>query len=401
MPVTPHPPLITRLPPGFWLVLDTVFGALVALWSIVELREVSRDPDPLGRGLPHPGPAALALAVGTIIALGVVIALRRRAPLGGSLALLATWVVFVAVDGRYWFAVVVCTTTIVAATMVVYLLASTRGTWIGLKALGVAVAAGALTLVGHADLRQGGSLAAIATASAWAIGYTVARHRAYRTDLARHERRLVHAEFVEQRLEIARELHDVIAHSMSVVSIQSGYGLYVLDRDPAQARSALDAIQATSQTSIRELRNLLAVLRAGSGDGGPDGLVPTPRLADLDTVIGRTEDAGVQVDLRITGTARPLTAGMEVNVYRIIQEALTNVVKHADATTARVRVDYGANELAVEIHDDGCGGPAAPDGHGLSGMRERVAIYGGRFSAGAGPDTGFLVSACLPMGGLG
>ncbi|MFG1783426.1 sensor histidine kinase [Rhodococcus oryzae] len=399
MPVTPHPPLITRLPPGFWLVLDTAFGALVALWSIVELREVSRDPDPLGRGLPHPGPAALALAVGTIIAMGMVIALRRRAPLGASLALLATWVVFVAVDGRYWFAVVVCTTTIVAATMVVYLLASTCGTWIGLSALGVAVAAGALVLVGHADLRQFGYVAAIVTTSAWAIGYAVARHRAYRTDLARHERRLVHAEFVEQRLGIARELHDVIAHGMSVVSIQSGYGLYVLDRDPAKARSALDAIQATSQASIRELRGLLAVLRAGSGDG-PDGLVPTPRLADVATVISRTEDAGVQVDLRITGTARPLTAGMEVSVYRIIQEALTNVVKHADATTAVVRVDYGANELAVEICDDGCGGPTDPDGHGLSGMRERVAIYGGRFNAGVGPDTGFLVSARLPMGGL-
>jgi signal transduction histidine kinase len=276
----------------------------------------------------------------------------------------------------------------------------------------------------------------------------------------------------EERLRIARELHDVVAHSMSVIAVQAGYGQYVIDSQPADARAALGAIQSTSREALDEMRRMLGALRqadetsAGSeaaldladnrtvGDGtqpadtvGPLAalfrqvanlpvgssavsaassaaaapLFPAPGLADLDRLVARTGGAGVQVAVVRRGTVRELPASIDLSAYRIIQEALTNVVKHAHASRCDVLIAYGRDELIIEVTDSGAGAPAltgavamyggalaagaAADlygngfsgGHGIIGMRERVSLLGGSFSAGPMPGYGFRVNAHIPL----
>jgi signal transduction histidine kinase len=205
----------------------------------------------------------------------------------------------------------------------------------------------------------------------------------------------------EERLRIARELHDVVAHSISVIAVQSGVGVHVADGQPAEARKALAAIQATSRTALDELRRLLGVLRQDDEPRG--GLAPTPGLADLDALLGQVVGAGLAVRLRVEGTRPAVPGGVDLCAYRIIQEALTNVVKHAGPAQAQVRVCYGDREVSVEVTDDGRGvaAPAgtgrAGAGHGLVGMRERVALFGGDLKVGPRPGGGFRVAARLPF----
>jgi signal transduction histidine kinase len=240
--------------------------------------------------------------------------------------------------------------------------------------------------------------------AAWAAGRAVRAGRAYAAGLREQAERRAQAALdqarravAEERLQVARELHDVVAHSMSVVAVQAGVGRYVIEQDPAEAASALAAIETISRTALREMRQLLGILR----DGEPGEMLAAPGLDDIPDLARR---AGLRVDVAVRGTPRPLPVGMDLAAFRIVQEALTNVVKHSGTDRGRVEVTYSADAVAVEVTDEGAGG-AAPDsaghgprGHGLIGMRERVALYGGEFSAGPRPGRGYRVRAWLPTG---
>jgi signal transduction histidine kinase len=199
----------------------------------------------------------------------------------------------------------------------------------------------------------------------------------------------------EERLRIARELHDVLAHNITTINVQSGVALHLIDEQPEQARTALQVINDASADALREVRSALSALR---GDGEQPPRAPTAGLDGLGELMSRASVSGVEVSLDVNGDRRPLPASVDLAAFRIVQESLTNVVRHAGATTATVKLTYGDRELTVRIEDDGRGGVAANGGSGIAGMRERAAALGGRFEAGPGPDGGFLVSAHLPFG---
>jgi signal transduction histidine kinase len=200
----------------------------------------------------------------------------------------------------------------------------------------------------------------------------------------------------DERLHIAQELHDVLAHTLSVIAVQAGTGAHVIDQNPAEAKRALDNIAETSRSSLAELRQLLGVLRS---DDDTKTYVPAPRLADLDRLAGEVTAAGVPVEMTIEGSPGELTPGVELTAYRIVQEALTNVMKHAGPARAQVRLSFTSGALEIDVTDDGRGLAARngnSHGHGLIGMQERVAMYGGTLQAAGAPGGGFRVSATLP-----
>jgi signal transduction histidine kinase len=208
----------------------------------------------------------------------------------------------------------------------------------------------------------------------------------------------------DERERIARELHDIVTHHVSVIVIQAGAGLTALDRRPEQARSALEAIDRTSREALTDMRRMLGML----GDApeppttGRDGSnAPMPRLERLGELIEEVRAAGLPVELSLEGVPRPLDAGVELSAYRIVQEALTNALKHARGSKAKVRLAYGSRAIEIEVSDQGGTGrrdlgETMAGGRGLIGMRERVALYGGDFDAGA-TSTGFRVHARLPI----
>jgi signal transduction histidine kinase len=206
----------------------------------------------------------------------------------------------------------------------------------------------------------------------------------------------------EQRMAIARELHDVLAHHISLISVQAGVALHLMDEQPEQARTALTAIRQASRESLGELRSVLELLRHGAdGADGADGAprAPAPGLDALDALVERTSAAGLPVTVEVTGTARPLPAAVGLAAYRIVQEALTNVTRHAGRpVSATVRLDYAPDRLTVEVTDDGPGsGDTSGTGSGLLGMAERAAALGGQLDAGPRPGGGFRVAARLPV----
>jgi signal transduction histidine kinase len=206
----------------------------------------------------------------------------------------------------------------------------------------------------------------------------------------------------EERSQIARELHDIVAHAMSVIAVRSGVARMVIDTDPQQAREALAIIETTTRRSLAEMRLLVSVLRDPRDTDAE--LSPAPGLGDLDRLVSDTAVAGVAVDLRIDGDVRPLPPVADLSAYRIVQEALTNVVRHAGPTRAHVLISYRAGGLSIEVTDDGRDGPSPSaarngSGHGLIGMRERAALFGGELSAGP-HAAGFRVRASLPMAEL-
>jgi signal transduction histidine kinase len=264
-------------------------------------------------------------------------------------------------------------------------------------AAGLSVFAGAEFLIGPPHVFR--FLGVLAWALVVVIAGEVTRyHRAY-LDEAR--RRVAEAErtreeealrrATEERLRIARELHDVLAHKISLINVQAGAALH--RRDPDQAYAALGAIKDASKETLRELRTTLGVLRQVD-EAQP--LAPAPSLDHLDELISHTKSAGLPVDLTISGERVPLPSPVDLTAYRIIQEALTNAVRHAGSATAIVLVRYHPDRVAVEIADDGRGCDAA-EGNGIRGMRERAATVGGTLTATSRPGGGFLVHASLPL----
>jgi signal transduction histidine kinase len=201
----------------------------------------------------------------------------------------------------------------------------------------------------------------------------------------------------EERLRIARELHDVTAHSLSVIAVQSGAATHVLDSDPEEARRSLVAIRKTSRDALQELRAMLGVLRGSEDDAAP--LAPTAGLARLADLVRPLEDAGVPVEVVIDGPADDLPALVDSSAYRIVQEALTNVLRHAPTGRVRVTIAHDGDSLSLEVLDDGPATGAAAEGHGIAGMRERAQALGGTFDVGPREGGGWRVAARLPVTG--
>ena len=201
----------------------------------------------------------------------------------------------------------------------------------------------------------------------------------------------------EERLRIAQELHDVLAHNISLINVQAGVALHLMDQQPGQARTALSAIKQASNDALGELRSVLDILRQGD-EAGP--LAPATGLSHLDDLVRKANATGIDVSARIEGDSRALAAGTDLAAFRIVQEALTNVTRHAGHARATVLISYG-EELVVEVEDDGRGGSATAtttgSGNGIAGMRERAAALGGSLEAGPKPEGGFRVVARLPL----
>ncbi len=238
----------------------------------------------------------------------------------------------------------------------------------------------------------------------WAFGRWMRRRRAEAVSLTERAERAeqdreeqARLAVAEERARIARELHDLVAHSMGVIVIQSQGAQRILDKDPHATLAALKAIESTGRNGLAEMRRLLGLLTESySGNDAS----PQPRLERLDELVDQVRSAGLPVDFSIEGSARPLPPGVELAAYRIVQEALTNTLKHAGPASARVTVRYLSEAVEVEIADSGAGtGASHPPGHGLVGMKERVALYGGTLETGASEQGGYRVLARIPERG--
>jgi signal transduction histidine kinase len=216
--------------------------------------------------------------------------------------------------------------------------------------------------------------------------------RAYAAERRRREADAERAQRSEQRIAIARDLHDVLAHNISLMNVQASTALHLLDTHPEQARPALEAVKHASSEALTELRGVLEALRH------PDSRAPAPTLARVEELATQAAAAGLEIETTVQGEPRPLPAGVELAAYRICQEAVTNVIRHAGARNAQLTVAYGDDELSVEIVDDGRGSEGSSGGgNGLPGMRERTAAVGGSLEAGPRPEGGFRVAARLPL----
>ena len=213
-------------------------------------------------------------------------------------------------------------------------------------------------------------------------------------ELAEQRELQAEAAVAVERGRIARELHDVVAHNVSMIVVQAGAAARVLEGTQPHVRQALDAIESTGRATVDEMRRLLGVLRA---DDGGAALSPQPGLADLERLVANVSDAGLAVSMHVEGSPLPLPAALDVTAYRIAQEALTNALKHAGAASAELTVRYGAAAIEIEVRDNGtANGAGIGTGHGLVGMRERAALWGGRLEAGRTGD-GWRVRAWLPV----
>ena len=253
----------------------------------------------------------------------------------------------------------------------------------------------------------------VLVALAWVVGFAVRQQRTYAAGLreqAEQKSREELAQFrrmvSEERLEIARELHDVMAHNMGLIAVQAGVANYVVAEHPDEAARALSSIEEISRGALREMRAMLGMLRSGNHSADSTDmaheLLPAPRLADLRNLADRTGAAGVHVTLDIQGRERPLPAGLDLAAYRVVQEAVTNVIKHASTDACRVTVTYEEDALMLDVTDAGRGADMSGEdpsiGHGIVGMRERVAMYGGQLRAESMPGGGFQVNARFPLG---
>jgi signal transduction histidine kinase len=227
--------------------------------------------------------------------------------------------------------------------------------------------------------------------------------RAVRAERERDERARLAVR--EERARIARDMHDIVAHSVSVMVVQAGAARRLVERDPKAAAEAAGQVEETGRDALREMRRAVGVLRAGpevdaaGADAPPAALVPQPALSDVPALVAGYRDAGLEVRLQTDGEPRTLPSGVELAAFRIIQEALTNTIKHAGPARAEIRIAYAPDALTVVVTDDGRGAGFEPGqgGHGIAGMRERVTVYDGDLDAGPHPGGGFRVKARLPL----
>jgi len=374
--------LTRRLEFRHWVAIDVAAAALMI--AVVTTRP------PVGpRGVTTNAPVCVALACGAALA----VASRRRWPLLALAASVAAQVAATLAGAAF------AQEMLLAVALVTYTVARVKPAVPAQAALLSVLAASAVASFlapGSYSVSLGFGSAPVGLVSAateaafigaaWTIGRAARSRAAYNERYAR-------ATVQEERLRIARELHDVVAHSMSVIAVQAGVGHFVMRDRPEEAEKALAVIETTSRASLTEMRRLLDMLR----EERPGDLLPAPGLAGLPELVSQTRLAGLEVDLAIVGAPRDLPAGEDLAAFRVIQEALTNVLKHSGAGRCRVRVGYQADGVSITVTDDGTGPYDGDPGHGLTGMRERVAMYGGTFQAGPRPEAGFCVEARLPL----
>jgi signal transduction histidine kinase len=395
--MAPDVPAVLRLwRPGLWEV--AVAAAVVALslrlLSMAEEAPGFRTADLVAYALTVAGAATIVWArrqplVALAIAGGCVTALAwRDYQTGEVLPFVVTGLLYMLGSYRARRAAVLG---LVMTAVFLALSAMTRptdlGLWVLVQSVVVFTAAWAL---GRAARGRRSALLALVSA---AEDRTAAERR-----LAAAERDRDMLTAMKERVRIARELHDVLAHSISVISVQATVGEHLAANDPPAARRALLTIGDVSRESMQELRQMLTLLRDDTGQGSPaeTAYEPTRGLTDLEPLVDTYRSAGLPVSTSTSGTARPLSAAADLCAYRIIQEALTNTLKHAGPSAASVGLRYDDEVVRVVISDDGRGAETPQAGHGLIGMRERAALLGGRLDAGPGRHGGFEVTATLP-----
>jgi signal transduction histidine kinase len=330
-------------------------------------------------------PARVLMAV-----VGVPIAVRRLWPIQVLGVITAGLVAYLALDypyGPVFFPFLIAMYTVASALPLRQALIA------GLVAMAAVMVPEAATLSRTDVLASAASLLFVHTwfAAPWVIGAVVRLHR---DGVERDREEAGQRRAYEERLRVARDVHDVVGHSLAVINMQAGVALHVLDRRPEQARVALDAIRQSSKDALDELRGTLAVFRRTEPEATRR---PAAGLAQLDSVIANVTESGRRVDLEVSGERRPLPAAVDLAAYRIVQESLTNVVRHAGQASATVRIAYEPRQVTVEVTDDGRhAAPSPSGGHGIVGMRERATAVGGSLEAGPRPEGGFRVVARLP-----
>jgi signal transduction histidine kinase len=409
MSATPRNPLVKRVPPGVWtgLIWCAALIEPIVHYVVLPPGNVVSYSYPQ-RGLDSARAQAL-LALAVVLALAGSALLHRR-PQTGFVLLTAGTVVSAAA----WRQVEIPWPQFLAVAVAVGFLAarSARRTSIAAAALAVGVLACFMSL--RLALRPGGGdpsepAVALIVVVAWLIGNRVHEARAH----AEHLRaQATISALTAERLRIARELHDMVAHSLGIVALQAGAARRVIDTQPAKARDALGEVETASRETLAGLRRMLGALRQaelgeeleeGAGEGLAGGLADKPLaemqgLADVGRLAAATTAAGVRVDVRWLGERRALPPEIDLAAYRVVQESVTNVVRHAGISSCQVTIDCRADALAIEVVDGGRGrGGTAHPGYGILGMRERVGLLHGEFAAAPRPGGGFRVTARLPL----
>ncbi|MFH9180175.1 sensor histidine kinase [Streptomyces albogriseolus] len=380
---------------GFWAVI--LFGLSVLGGATVE--------ESRGTELP-------ALTVPVVLLLSLVVALRRRMP--------ERMLVLALVVGLAQLVLDVATVPAdFALLVIVYTVAAVGARWASRLALTAGLCAAPLAQLRwpspHAGTVENVALSvilAVPFALAWVLGDSIRTRRAYFAQLEERAARLekereaqAKVAVAAERARIARELHDVVAHNVSVMVVQADGAAYVLDAAPDQAKKALETISTTGRQALAEMRRLLGVLRTGERQEAGE-YVPQPGLQQIEDLVEQCRESGLPVDFKVEGTSRELPRGVELTAYRIVQEALTNTRKHGGPHAgASVRLVYFDDGLGLLVEDDGKGAPHElyeeggfdGQGHGLIGMRERVGMVGGTLDAGPRPGGGFRISALLPL----
>ncbi|MEV7935505.1 histidine kinase [Kitasatospora sp. NPDC088264] len=385
MITNPRPPLLRRLPPGVWV---------AAFWvAVITFRGFQRS-DELAHLFRYNGNFEDMPLLVTAVVTVLMASLLVRLPLLAVAIPLAACVFTIGM--RIQETAVV---QLLLAEVAIGYCTATRTRAVSLCAAAMPVAMVAVLAVWrvandyHTDFVAQAAFASTA-AIAWLVGNTVRQNRVHAEAL---RSRATEQAITAERLRIARELHDMVAHSIGIIAIQAGMGSRVMDTQPAETRNALNAIEATSRETLAGLRRMLGALRQGEPESAP--MEVAPGLGELDRLVEQTAGAGVRVALTRLGEPRPLPPEVDLAAYRIVQEAVTNVVRHSGTRDCRVTVDYGPEEVAVTVVDLGAGvaGPSAGSGYGIAGMRERVGLLHGEFSAGPRPAGGFQVAARLPL----
>ena len=381
------------------VLIDLVVAAVVAVLAVVEVVTTSAEL------LPGDRPAD-AFAYALVIAGSISLVWRRRVPIAVLTIVAAVLIVF-------WLRGHAALLSVLGLPALYAVAAHDehrrRAWWAMVTGCVVLLVAASVTVLDRPDgfaILQGLSIAAF-LAGAIAAGVLIRNRERIFVDTERRAAaaeadRLAEAQraVIRERSRIAREMHDVVAHAMSVVAVQAAAGREIVHVNPDKAAEVFARIEAVGRESLTELRRMLGVLRETGDDDA--SLSPQPGTADIATAVEQSSAIGVSTELVIEGQQRPLAPGIELTAFRIVQEALTNVRKHAGATaSATVRIAYEADVLVVEVTDDGRGAATSLSGigtgNGLIGMRERVEIYGGQFSSGPRPGGGYVVCATLPI----
>ncbi|WP_405774651.1 sensor histidine kinase [Streptomyces sp. NBC_00859] len=400
---TPRHTLLRQVPAGVWA---GAVWCIAALYPIIWHSQGRADQSGSEREVMDNGWSQLSLSLSLVLALTACALLTRRPWAGLAILLFGTGVFALA-----WRQCELSPLQFLAVDVAVGHLAATRSRRASLPFAGVALAVlAAFLTVRLAGGAESGTpsepYVAVTVVVAWLIGHSVHQSRSYAEELrAQFAVQIAARAVAAERLRIARELHDMVAHKIGIVALQAGAAARVLGTQPESARQAMLAVESAGRDTLAGLRRMLVALRETPDEHGHDGngrmgplLAPASGLTDIERLAAETTAAGVNVTVQWRGEQRPLPPEIDLSAFRIIQESVTNVVRHAHTDTCEVSVDYRARDLAITVTDQGSGtGNTQGTGFGLTGMRERVTLLHGEFSALPRPEGGFRVTARLPI----